>query len=99
MEENLRLRASRRSCRVMYGNIRGLHKNLSDLSLAARGEDVFFFLRLLSLPGAPFLSLWFRVSVDQFNCSKMKLISSENWLYTCVKAFWHIDSAVISVGL
>ena len=41
--------ASRRSCRILYANIRGLHKNLSDLFLAASGRDVFFFiLRLFS---------------------------------------------------
>ena len=32
----------------MYVNIRSLHKNLSDLCLAARGGDVFFFETLVS---------------------------------------------------
>ena len=44
VEENTGSRALRRSCRVVYANIRGLHKNLSDLSFIARGGDVFFFL-------------------------------------------------------
>ena len=42
VEDNPGPRASRRSCRVVYANIRGLHKNLSYLSLIARGEDVVF---------------------------------------------------------
>ena len=46
--ENPAPRASRRSYRVAYANIRGLQKNLSDLSLMAKGGDVFFFLRFLS---------------------------------------------------
>ena len=57
MEENPEPRASRRSCHVVYANIRRLHKNLSDMSLISRDEGVFFFiLRLLSLPGATFSS-------------------------------------------
>ena len=35
-------RASRRSCRAVLANIRGLHRNLSDVSLLARGGYVFF---------------------------------------------------------
>ena len=35
--------ASRKSC-VVYANIKGLHKNLSDLSLIARGGDVRFWV-------------------------------------------------------
>ena len=42
MEKNSGPRASRRSCRVGYVNIRGLHEALSDLSLIARGGDVCF---------------------------------------------------------
>ena len=30
--------------RVVYANIRGMHKNLLDLSLIARGGDVFLFV-------------------------------------------------------
>ena len=46
VEENSRPRASRKSCCVVYANIRGLHKKLSDLSLIARGGYVLFFLSL-----------------------------------------------------
>ena len=42
VEENPGPRASRRSCRVVYVNIRGLHRNLSALSLTARGGDMVF---------------------------------------------------------
>ena len=42
VEENLGPRASPRSGRVVYANIRSLHKNLSDLSLTARGGDMVF---------------------------------------------------------
>ena len=42
VKENPGLRASRRSCCVVYANIRRLQKNLSDFSFAVRGEDVFF---------------------------------------------------------
>ena len=58
---------------------RGLHKNMSDLSLTARGGDMFFFcvLRLLSLPGATFQSSWFRVLADRYSCSRVRLIGSE----------------------
>ena len=53
MKEYPGAKASRRLCHVVYANIWGLHKNLSDLSLIARGGDVsFFILRLLSLPAA-----------------------------------------------
>ena len=40
MEENPELIASRRSCCVMYANIRDLPESLSDLSLIAKGGDV-----------------------------------------------------------
>ena len=67
----------------VYTINRGLYKNLSDLSLAVRGRDVCF--------------LFFRVLVDRCICSKVWLIGYECWLYTCVKSFWHIDSAIMSV--
>ena len=51
VEENPGPRVSRRSYRVVYANIRGLHKNLSDLALIARGGGVFFFVRGLLSPG------------------------------------------------
>ena len=42
MEEILGPRTSRRLCRVVYANICGLHRNLSDLSLITRGGNVVF---------------------------------------------------------
>ena len=54
VEGNPGMWASHRSYRVVYANIRGLHKNSSDLSLTARGRDVVFVLRLLSLSDATF---------------------------------------------
>ena len=70
MEKSPEPRASLRLYRIVYANVRGLHENLSDLSLTVRGGDVFFFiLRLLSLPGTIFPSSWFRVSVDRCSCS------------------------------
>ena len=42
VEENPRPRASRRLCRVVYANIWGLHRKLSNLSLIAKGGDVDF---------------------------------------------------------
>ena len=44
VEDNAGKRASRRSCHVMCANIWDLHRNLSDLSLTARGGDDFFFV-------------------------------------------------------
>ena len=35
--------SSRRSSCVVYGNVQCLHNSLSEMSLIARGEDVFFF--------------------------------------------------------
>ena len=67
MEENPASSASRRSCRVVYANILTLHKNLLDVSLIARGGYVFLFvLRLLSLPGVTFLSLWLHFKIILF---------------------------------
>ena len=57
VEKNPEPRASRRLCCAVYTNFRSQHRNLSDLSLDARGGYVFFVLRLLSLPGATFTSL------------------------------------------
>ena len=68
VEENSGTRASRRSFRAVYAKIRGLHKNLSDISLMVRGGNVVFVLRHLSLPGATFPSLWFRLLADQCSC-------------------------------
>ena len=51
--------------RVVYANIRGLHKNLSDLSLIARGGDVFFLSRDSCLLQAPLLQL-LRGEVNRF---------------------------------
>ena len=42
MEDNPGPRASRMSCCVVYATIRGLLKNVPDLSLIARGRDVMF---------------------------------------------------------
>ena len=78
MEENPGLGASRRSCCVVYSNIRGLHKNFSDLSHCQRWRHCFFVLRLLSFPCAIFRS-WFRVLVDRCSCSRVRLIGSEGW--------------------
>ena len=61
VEENPGPTVSHRSCRVVYANIRGLHKNLLNLSHMASGGEVMFSLRVLSLPDATFPSLWFRV--------------------------------------
>ena len=86
MEENHGQKISSRSCRVMNANIRGLHKNFSELSLTARGRFAvcaFFLLRLLSVPGATFLSSSFQVSVDRCSCPEMKLISVEG---CCIRA-------------
>ena len=47
VEENPGQRISHRSCRFAYANIRGLHKNVSDLSLTARGRDVVFYCKTL----------------------------------------------------
>ena len=43
MEENPGPTASRRSCRVVYAIIRGLHKNLSEMSLMSGEGNVCFF--------------------------------------------------------
>ena len=64
VEENSGPRASRRSYRVVYANIRGLHENLLELSLITRGRDVFHVPKLLSLSCPTFLSLWFTVEQD-----------------------------------
>ena len=41
--ENPGPRASRRSCRVVYVNIWGLRRNLSDLSQITRDRDMAFY--------------------------------------------------------
>ena len=79
MEEDPGLRASRRSCGIVHGNIRDLQRHLSDMSLDTRGDDVvfYFFPRLLSLPDVTFPSCWFRVLIDRCSCSKVRLIGYE----------------------
>ena len=47
VEENLRSRTSLKSSRVVYANICILHKNLSGLSIIARGGVVFFYSETL----------------------------------------------------
>ena len=42
-EDNPGPKTSRRSCRIVYANIRGLHRDLLHLSLIGRIGDVFFF--------------------------------------------------------
>ena len=94
LKKNPRPRATHRSCRVVYSNIRGLHKNLSDLCLAVRGGDMVFVPILWSLPDAIFpvqsfgrpMQL-FRSEVDRFR----------GLLYTCVKTVRHMDTAVMSM--
>ena len=67
VEENSRPRSACSSCRVVftkkvYTNIRGLHENLSDLSLIVSEMEMWFsVLRLLTLSGAKSPSSWFRV--------------------------------------
>ena len=84
----------------MYANIRGLRNNLSDLSLIARGSDASFSVpRLLSLLGATFQSVRLQVLANRCSCLGVTLIDFECWLYACVMAFWHIDSAVTSMDI
>ena len=60
----------------------------------------FFVLRLLSLPGAPFPSLWFRVSADRCRCSGVRLIGFDRGLAVYVRdAFRRIDSVVMIVDV
>ena len=87
------------SCCVLYANIRGLHKILLDLSLIAIGGDVIFVLRLISLPGATFPSLWFQVLGDWCSYSGVRLIGFEGWLYTCVMELRHVNSIVMSLDI
>ena len=56
-----------------------------------------FVQRLSSLPDATFPSSLSQVLVDRYSCSEVRLIGFEGWLYTCIRIFWHIDSAVMSV--
>ena len=93
VEEKPEPKASRRSCRFVCVNLRGLHKNLFDLSLIARGGNVLSFLRLLSLVyvpsfGRPMQLL--RGEADRFR---------ELTVYMRDGAFWRILSAVISVDV
>ena len=76
VEENSRLKAPCRSCRVVYANIRDLHGNLSDLSFIARGGDGGFVLRLLSLPGAAFSTLCFVILADRCRLLGVRLIDN-----------------------
>ena len=48
MKENLEPRTLRKSCRVVCANIRGLHKNESDLSLIASSVLCVFFEFMVS---------------------------------------------------
>ena len=60
---------------------------------------MFFFLRLLSLPGAAFSSSWFNVLEDQYSCSEVRLLGFVGWLYTCVMVFRHFNSSVMSMDV
>ena len=74
-EENLELRVSRTSCRVVYPNIRGLHKNFSALSLIAR-EIVFFFWDSCFFQAPHFRAIVLGLA-DRCSCSGVKFISFE----------------------
>ena len=72
-----------------------MYKNLSHLSIAARGGDVVFVSSLLSLPDATF-----QAHSPSYG-SPMQLLKGEvdrfRELTLYVRAFRHIDSAVVSV--
>ena len=102
VEENPGPSSSRRSCCVVC---RVVHVNILDciricqICLSLPEVEICFFLRLLSLPDATFPSSWFRGLVDRCSCSRVRLISFDGSLHTCVKAFRQIDSAVMSVDV
>ena len=58
-----------------------------------------FILRLLSLPGATFPSLWLLVLIERCPCSGVRLIGFEGSLHTCVIDFRHIGSAIMSMDV
>ena len=89
VEENPWLRAFSRLCHTVYGNILHLHKNLSDFLSLPKMEIDFL--------STTFLRLWFHALVNRCSCSKVRLIIYVGWICMCVKAFWHIDIAVMSV--
>ena len=99
VEENLGPRASHRPCSVVYVNIRACIRICQICLLGSKVKMWFFVLKLLSLPGATFSSLRFRVLADRCSCSGARLICFGGWLYTCIMAFWRTDSAVISVDV
>ena len=72
----------------------GQDKNLSDLSLITRGGDVVFCSEMLVSSKRHISELM----VPGFGrpIQLVRLIDFEGWLYTCVKAFRHIDSEVMS---
>ena len=76
-KENPKARALRRSCHVVYTNIRGLHKKLPNLSLISRGGDVIVNSKTIVSSGATFQSFWFQVLSDRCSCSGMMLIVFE----------------------
>ena len=84
VEENSGAKASRMSCPVVYANIRGLHKNLSELSIIAKDEIIFFcfVLTLLTHSGTTFLSSWLQVLVSQCSCSGVRLNTLSVSYYT-----------------
>ena len=73
------------SCRVVYANMRGLHKNLSNLSLNASGANVTLCFEAL-------VSSKRHISELMISGFQGWLIGFEGWQYTCMIAFRHIDS-------
>ena len=83
----------------MYANVRGLHKNLSDLSLIHRGGDVIFSSETL-VCSRGYISDLMVLGFDR----PMQLLTGEvdrfRGLAVYVRdGFWHIDSVVISVDV
>ena len=79
----------------MHVNIRGMHKNLSGLSLPARGGDVVSCSETL-VSSRHHISKLMVLDFGRCCCSKVRLIGSESWLYTCVMALRYIDIQVMN---
>ena len=85
VEETPEPRASFRSYRVVYANIRRLHKNLSDLSLIARGGDVVICSETLvssrhHISELTVLGFGRLLQLFLVDCCRGRLIGLEGWL-------------------
>ena len=84
-------------CRILCSNVRGLARNLSDLTVASSLYDICCALRLWSQICVTCRRCWFLVSVPLSCCVGARCFGPVGWLHTFEMVTEHFANPNLSV--